>query len=266
MRIKKHLLFLIFCIICIKPLLAQKQIQSAESTALGNTSFSGGACVFSSKSCLFNTPEIRLYHSNLFTTAELNSFSLECLFPKSSVTTAVGITTFGYRHYRENTFSIALSKRIGRKTSLGVITQLQTLYYTDCTKIDKNINVSIDACFNIHHNDYIYAKFQHLFQLNTTTYNKENLFIIGICRQASLSSSWIIEFKTVDFHPPSIHIGFEYIVKHFAFRLGSYGLPIRPTYGVGFFKGRWTINMTADCLINIGHSFCCDINFKLRKK
>ncbi len=264
MRIVKQLLFLIFCIICIKPLLAQKQIQSAESTALGNTSFSGGLCVFSSKSCLSNTSEIRLHHSNLFSTSKLNSFSLECLFPIPTVATAIGISTFGYQHYRENTFSIALSKIIGQKTALGVITQFQTLYYTDCTKLNKNINVSLDAYFNIHHNDFIYAKFHHLFPLNTT-YIKENLFIIGIYRQASLNSSWIIELKTVNFHPPSIHIGFEYLIKHFAFRFGGYGLPIRPTYGVGFSKKRWTINMTADWLINIGHSFCCDIHFKLGK-
>ena len=265
MTIKKSLLVLFFCLIRITPLLAQEHLKSAESIALGNTSFSGGLCVFSSKSCYSNTFEIQLHHRNLFTKSELNSFSLECLFPNPNMTTAIGISTFGYRHYRENTFSMALSKRIGQKFALGVITQFQTLYYTDCTKIAKNINVSLDAYFNIHHKDFIYTKFQHFFPLNTT-YNKENLLVLGIHSQSSLSSSWIMEIKTLDFQPPSIHIGFEYLVKHFAFRLGGYGLPIRPSYGVGFLKGRWTINMTADWLINIGHSFCCDIILKLNKK
>lgn len=269
MRIKIRLLILFFCCVCTNSLLAQKYQQSAESVALGNTSFSGGLCVFSSKSCFSSTSaEIRLHHSNQFITSELNSFSLDCRLPIPSLITSIGISTFGYQHYRENKFSLALSKRLGQKVALGVITQLHTLQYTDCSEHYKKIIVGLDASFNIHNNDFIYTKFQHCFLLNnfSNIINTErNLFFIGIQSHASLSSSWILEVKTVDFQRPSIHLGFEYLVKHFAFRVGGYGLPIRPTYGLGFSKGRWTINVAADWLINVGHSLCCDIQFKIGK-
>lgn len=245
---------------------------SAESWALGGTTLNAGLSQFSpsmffpdeKKGCIFH-----FIHNNLYSLKELNTFKGEIKLSSSSIATTLAFSSFGYIHYRTNTLSFALAKLLTDQFCLGISSDWENTRYSGANHHPKAVRISIDGAWYSHQKNFLlYGKVTHRFMpkhsKNHLSSKNRNQCLLGFCLKTSTSSKWLLEAKVLDFNRFSGHTGFEYIIKNFSLRLGCMGLPIRPTYGVGFKFKEMNFNIGSNWTTLLGHSFSFDISYTIK--
>lgn len=246
---------------------------SAESWALGGTTLNAGLSQFypsmfyseEKRSCVF-----RISHNNLYSTKELNAFKGEVKLSSSTTASTLAFSSFGYIHYRTNTLSFALAKLLTDKFCLGISSDWESTRYSGANHHPKAVKISINGAWHSFQKNFLlYGEVAHRFipkhSKNLLSSKNVNQWLIGFCLNTSTVSRWLLEAKIDDFKRVSGHTGFEYIIKNFSLRLGCMGLPIRPTYGVGFKFKAMAFNIASSWTTLLGHSFSCDISYTLKK-
>lgn len=258
---------------------------SAISIALAHTSHNAHASVFASslafppKETDYNTidnhnalndvMQIEVNHINLYSTKELNLFQSNLRLPLRLLPIGISIGTFGYTHYRTTNINVSLAKRLGNKSFIGLSSNLLLYHYTGDNGLKKTFEIGIDYDLNFCRDNHFYCKIGYVFlssNLQDIIYAPFFTSFCGVVIQPSRNSKWLLEIKCVDFTPPTVHLGFEYMVKRFFLRLGAYGLPLKPTYGFGFDNGVFNLCVSSEWNFAIGHSFACDFVFKLPQR
>ncbi len=239
---------------------------NAESCARGRTLPMSGYTSFS-PSLLSSEKEIRLHHENYFSTKELNLFQIESIILDQNIKLGGSIKQFGYQHYNVTSLGVSSAIKLSERWILGCNLHSSLFNTTKMEGKDHHLSFvcSIDAMCKIKNEHYFYGKTEHSFYHSVISSPYHDRISLGYQNCQVSCIKWIAEVNLWDYHKPTIHMGFEYQIKEFFIRLGEAGLPLIPTYGLGYKKKHWRFNFSAVWQTTIGHSFSCDICYQLTK-
>ena len=236
--------------------------RSAESIAKGETLPSAGVSLFSPSITENNCIEISLHHENLYCTKELNSAYIESRFPFHPLPICIQFNFGGYRHYRRYTLSTSTSQKLSNRLSIGCILNYTFYNYTGKSSPEFSIGTHVDCLWQLSEQHKLYGKIFHQFLTKESINTEKNWISFGyeLCLN---NIEWITELNLWDYEKLKYHMGFEYEFASFMIRLGAKGLPMTPSYGLGYEKKQWKGSVSASWLPALGHSFSIDICYHL---
>ena len=239
--------------------------RSAESIAKGETLPSAGHTMFSPSILKKESIELIFHHENLYCTKELNSVYLESLLPFHFLPLSVQFNYWGYHHYRKYTFSSATSKQLTNRFTMGCTVNYTLYNYTSNSHPFFSLGTHIDCLWNLNEQHNFYGKVFHRFITHQVIDQEDDWISIGYILSLN-NIEWTTELNLWDYNRLKYHIGFEYEFTSFMIRLGAKGLPLIPSYGLGYTKNQCGGSLSVSWLPALGPSFSIDICYHLTIK
>ena len=207
---------------------------------------------------------------NRYQLKELNTFNGAFIYPFELLTTAVEITSFGYKEYRENMFRFSLGKQLDGKWSAGIGIQYKMLqsdlYEFIPAALSIDVGVSYKPVDNLFINLLIVDFPSVKINQNGIDYKMFELkkiqtgFSWYIIQQLLISSG--ISFE--NFERFSGSFGLEYLAfENFHLRAGIHLSPFRPSIGVGYSFLSFTVDAAAlfDSVLGISSGLAVSYSF-----
>ena len=207
---------------------------------------------------------------NRYQLKELNTFNGAFIYPFELLTTAVEITSFGYKEYKENMFRFSLGKQLDGKWSAGIGIQYKMLqsdlYEFIPAALSIDVGVSYKPVDNLFINLLIVDFPSVKINQNGIDYKMFELkkiqtgFRWYIIQQLLISSG--ISFE--NFERFSGSFGLEYLAfENFHLRAGIHLSPFRPSIGVGYSFLSFTVDAAAlfDSVLGISSGLAVSYSF-----
>lgn len=252
---------------------ATEELPNCVSASVGGTlRFNNGAASIALTD--LTAPQCYLTVANYYFTQELNHVRGEMLCPTRFFATGFSAEWFGYALYHRVHIRATIDRKLSPLFSIGTSLNLRQISYEGAT--DRRPRLSCDLFFRLNKERWeLYGKGFNLFgcgnrdQANQWIAENQGATIGYLIRFTSTTSCAVSCVAECHWMYPknfSGHFGMEYQFGEWAIRCGASGPPIIPSFGCGWRKRRFRIDVAARWVRNIGYVLDGGIGFTFKER
>ena len=221
---------------------------------------------------LLNKGEKALYlnfNSHLLS-KELKGVKGDFLLSNKLLNSKFSIFTYGYKYYRHIEMSTSLSKNIAERLSIGIILTFRNFNYLGLTKNINQLLPGVSIAYQHTKNRFV----SHITWLNPCfiasknfkSYFTENSFLsLGINLQTSRQTRILFESEWEDQKHIVGKCGFFYNYKEFDIVCGLQIPTFYPSFGLGFHKKNFRLDLSGNYIHPIGVNLSIGIGYQFRQ-
>ena len=175
-------------------------------------------------------------YGNRFLVKELAESTIELAYPNKVMDAGITFSHFGYEHYNENLLRLTFSRRLASAFSLGIHANYFFIHISEVDEQPAALTADVgiqwrpssDLTFGVLFSNLLITESDQWYHLS----RKINVgFAYFILSSFQLSGEYEKPFNAV----PYYKVGMAYQpIKDLSFRIGMYGKPFIPTFGIGY--------------------------------
>ena len=217
-----------------------------------------------------NNLSLGISYNNRFLLNELSHKNLGALLPLKYGVIGISISQFGYMHYNENIFGLALSRSFGHKFKMGLRLDCIFICFSGNYKNRSTPTFEIGAQYQINKAICLGAYLFNPISARISTINNDHIpIIMRLGLSYTITDSFMITSEIEEYleHDFSYRLGLEYeVYDDIHIRSGFQLSPETFTFGVGYNHRLFIIDIASEMNQEIGYSLSCSIVFQIKRK
>ena len=209
-------------------------------------------------------------YENRFLLKELSYKKAGAMLPSKFGVLGISVSQFGYEHYQENLFGLALSRNFGTKLRIGMKLDYLVIKFSGEYRKLSVPTFEVGIQYQINESLCLGAYFFNPLYVNLKTLNKDKIpIIIKLGFSYAIINNLLITSEVEENieYNFSYRLGLEYeIFKNIFIRSGFQINPETFTFGVGYNHRLFIVDFAADMNHTTGASLGCSLIFNLKNR
>lgn len=210
--------------------------------------------------------KVSLQYVNRYGIKELSTYAGTFNFPNKYLNIGVYMSRYGFKAYHETLSSFNMYRKLSSYIGLGIRVNYMNLHYSDRESNKSLLTADIGLLVQPleHFILSVLAINPFCIDLKVNGRKIEVPIILSVGASYQLSDSFLVvaEVEKDFVYPVLVKLGMEYNpVKQLNIRVGMYGKPFTPTFGVGVKLSSFSFDLAFNKHPVLGFCSCCGLSF-----
>lgn len=209
---------------------------------------------------------LQLNYCNRYGVKELASYSCVFNYPNKYLNSSCIVRRYGFSDYNETLLGVNFYRLLNSKLALGIRANYLMLHYAqqkhDLSVITADVGLLTHPVNNIYLSVLIINPLRTGLEVNKEKINLPSIFLLGSQYLFSSSFLFVVELEKEIQHEVLFKLGLEYKPwSAYALRIGIYGRPFTPTFGLGWKNSLWKIDLAMHRHPVLGIQYNCGLTY-----